>query len=663
MINNLISRIKNDIDNLIGNKIDENSPYEDSRNICNFCTIGSRKYLIKLIALYNSLLKSGCQFQLWVLSMDDFTYKVLSDLKLNHLNIISIKTLEEDNEILQEKEGKTENEYCWMLKAPLMEYVLLQQNIESIIYTDSDIYFLKDPSELFEYFKLYSIYLCPQRDMDIIEQKYGKYQAGLIGFKNDDEGIEALGYWKVKCLEWCRSEYDSVGQRFGDQKYLDEIPYRFHSVKNEDNYGVNAAPWNCVYNKERTVVIENGLPHVNKDEIILFHFACITIFNETEFDLWNLDRLEIPKHILSNLYIPYIIELIDAAQIILNVAYGMEDIIFSNKSSEEAKTYFAFDEFTVKIMEYVDFYHICSIVSNDYLLKIIALYRSMIRYQVNFNLWLCVIDKEAYGQLVGLELENTTVIHVDDITSVTREKHTTTEYCWMLKPVFVEYLFDEYKLNKVLYCDADMYFFSSLKYIYNEWGSYSFYMTTQRSDQYSELRDGQYQAGLLGFSNDNYARKILSWWKEKCLNWCFDWHDERLERWGDQKYLDKVPIIFENIKISHNLGINAGPWNLILNDQSYDISEDNQQVCINNYKVCCYHFGSMKIIGLNKFDLWYHCEVEIRPEIIDSLYYPYMKTLKQIMGEISVANIDISHYVSAENEISSKNLYIFKEAV
>jgi len=662
MINDLFSRIKVDFNRLIGSNNKEDALLKFPDGSCNFCTIGSKKYLIRLIALYNSLVKSSCQFQLWVLSMDDFTDNVLSNLKLKHLKVIPVKILEEDREILNAKDGKAENEYCWMLKAPLMEYILLQEKIESIVYIDADICFFQNPKELFTHFEFYSIYLCPQRDLDIIEQQYGKYQAGLIGFKNDKNGLQALSYWKARCLEWCVGKYDPDGKRFGDQKYLDELEYLFDAVKIEDNYGINAAPWNCVYNKERTVAIDNGVPCVNGDEIILFHFACITMFNETEFDLWNLDRLEIPKHILCNLYIPYILELKEAVRIILDTAYDSEDIIFSNKSSKEAKSYFLYDEFTEKITEYGDFYHLCCIVSNEYLLRAIALYRSMLEHQPNFNLWVCAIDRETYEQLVALKLDNATIINVDDMTLLTKAKHTITEYCWILKSVFVEYLFDEYRLNRVLYCDADMYFYSSIKYIYYEWGSYSFYMTTQRSDLSSEQRDGQYQAGLLGFSNDHYGRKILSWWKNKCLNWCFDWHDEKQERWGDQKYLDKVPVIFENIKISHNLGINAGPWNLILNDQSYNVTKEAGHVFINNYKVCCYHFGSMKIVGLHKFDLWHHCEVLIKPEIIVALYEPYIKILQQIIEEIATSQISIYNFIDVSGDAPAKNPYILEEA-
>ncbi len=42
----------------------------------------------------------------------------------------------------------------------------------------------------FEEWGDHSIFLTPQRDRDWVEKMYGKYQAGLIGFKNDLYGLK-----------------------------------------------------------------------------------------------------------------------------------------------------------------------------------------------------------------------------------------------------------------------------------------------------------------------------------------------------------------------------------------------------------------------------------------------------------------------------------------
>ena len=149
-----------------------------------------------------------------------------------------------------------------------------------------------------------SVFLCPQRDRDWVEQAYGKYQAGLIGFKNDSYGLKSVRWWKEKCLDWCSSNPDNG--RFGDQKYLDDIPIYFPKVKISKNLGVNAAPWNCIYNNNFSISKNVNKVYIETDQLVVYHFACITIFSENEFDLWSLGKIDIPNNILDCIYTPYL---------------------------------------------------------------------------------------------------------------------------------------------------------------------------------------------------------------------------------------------------------------------------------------------------------------------------------------------------------------------
>ena len=93
---------------------------------------------------------------------------------------------------------------------------------------------------------------------------------------------------------------------------------------------------------------------------------------------------------------------------------------------------------------------------------------------------------------------------------------------------------------------------------------------------------GYYQAGLLGFKQEENSRNILNWWKEKCLEWCFDENDQTWNRWGDQKYLEHIPHLFENIKIIRNIGVNAAPWNLVMIDL-YTVCKENEKDDVRRY--------------------------------------------------------------------------------
>jgi hypothetical protein len=272
----------------------------------NFCTITGKDYILKVIALYHSLQKHTNDFKHWVCCIDSFSYSLLMKMNLENIVLIDIKDME-DERLRKIKGERKMNEYCWTLKATFIDYLFSNYEMNSIIYLDGDIFFFSDPKSIVEEWGDHSVFLCPQRDADWVEQKYGKYQAGLIGFKRDDYGLESLKWWKEKCLEWCFAEPDK--ERFGDQKYLDKMVSYFNHAKISGNLGVDTAPWNCIYNNNFVISVKDGEVYINHFKLVAYHFACISIFNESEFDLWSLDPLTISGKIMNDIYVPYLEEI------------------------------------------------------------------------------------------------------------------------------------------------------------------------------------------------------------------------------------------------------------------------------------------------------------------------------------------------------------------
>jgi len=60
-----------------------------------------------------------------------------------------------------------------------------------------------------------------QKDLEI----YGKYNVGLLMFKNDQRGMTVLKWWKDKCNEWCYGRLEK--DRYGDQMYLNQFQTKF----------------------------------------------------------------------------------------------------------------------------------------------------------------------------------------------------------------------------------------------------------------------------------------------------------------------------------------------------------------------------------------------------------------------------------------------------
>src|SRR5205823_10040223 len=97
--------------------------------------------------------------------------------------------------------------------------------------------------------------------------------------------------------------------------------------------------------------------------------------------------------------------------------------------------------------------------------------------------------------------------------------------------------------------------------------------------------------GLMAFRNDSFGRECLEWWRERCLEWCYD----RLEgdRFADQKYLDDWPTRFERVVVLQHKGAGVAPWNAM----NYQICLQNGRVIVDGQPLIFYHFHGLKIIN------------------------------------------------------------------
>lgn len=594
-----------------------------------FCVIVGSEYVLKIIALQQSLMQYSQKYTLWICCIDSPVYSLLKEMNLMNVNLLQVEELE-DSELKAIKKKRKVNEYCWTLKSVLIEYLLVNFDLPSILYCDGDLCFFSDPNIIFEEWGEHSVFLTPQRDRDWVEKMYGKYQAGLIGFKNDLYGLKSVGWWKNKCLDWCSAEPEDG--KFGDQKYLDFIPIYFPKVKVSNNLGINAAPWNCIYNNDYKIEKNKNDIYIETDKLIVYHFACITIFSENDFDLWSLGEISIPNNILNHIYTPYL-ERIQFVLKQLKEEFNKNTKQFlSKKDISEGLTLYKDSQLRRKMNQSNHFMNFSMIISQERLIQGLTSYYSLENLNARFSVWICCMDDLTYQILKKLKLKHAILIPVKDIENrellSIKNERSLQEYCWTLKaPLCLHILALYSEVDHIIYCDADMYFFTRPNIILDEWWKYSVFLCPQRSSTEIENIHGIYQAGLVGFKNDQNSKDILTWWKDKCIEYCKNHYDVEMDRWGDQKYLTHIPNIFSNIKIMTQKGIDAAPWNVILNSTS--ISKTDNKILIDQDELIAYHFGSMQIINPKEFDLWKQETLELPPEILDYIYIPYIKQLNK----------------------------------
>jgi len=287
------------------------------------CTVSDKNYLIRTITLYLSLKKTTTNFKLYVLCLDSLTYKILSKLKLRDLEPISIADIE-DKELKKIKSERTWREYAWTLKSSIIYYLLSNKKITNLIYVDSDITFFENAQNILKYVKSHSIGITPHNFPNFLKPKektVGKYNSGVVYFKNDNEGKRCAYDWKEKCIKYCKYEVSDKG--VGDQIYLEDWPEKFKNLIIIQHHGINLAPWS-VSNYE--VTKRNNKIYINTDELICYHFHGFKTHSTNQFT--NTFGYSLDKNTKKFIYEPYQALTRQAISIIMAIVptykYGIE---------------------------------------------------------------------------------------------------------------------------------------------------------------------------------------------------------------------------------------------------------------------------------------------------------------------------------------------------
>lgn len=246
-----------------------------------YCTYFNKNYLIKGLALHASLIKHEPHAKLHILCMDDYTKSLLDKMKLKGVTTIAHADFQ-DQELAKARSNRSLVEYFWTCTPSLPRYIIKEYpKTNLVVYLDADLYFYDEPVKIFQEMGNNSIYIVEHRYPQ--DQKYrdnisGRFNVGIIVFKNDQEGRACIEKWRSQCNEWCylKSEPD----RFGDQLYLNKWPSRYKKVTISKNLGINAAPWNIT---QYEVTKKGKKVYINDDTLMIYHFHQLAIHNKGRY--------------------------------------------------------------------------------------------------------------------------------------------------------------------------------------------------------------------------------------------------------------------------------------------------------------------------------------------------------------------------------------------
>lgn len=438
----------------------------------NYCTVYSKSYLYMGLILYNSLLKHDRDFCLYFICMDNKAFSIMQSLNLDHINLINLKDIEmEDKELHASKSNRTEKEYSWTIKGSVLLYLFKHfEMIEHIIWLDGDIKFLSDPQPIFDKLRDCSILLTEEKytgSYEYLSKIYGLYQLGFIGFSRDENSLKCLEWYRSKLIEWCHEI--PIEGKWSDQMYAVDWPDRFEGVEVSDNAGINLTPFIAyrLWQEGKGAIHEqDGHIFVDSTKIIFFHFYAFKFYDGNEFDLC-LHWMKFSDAAIKLLYYDYISDAKEAVEKIRSVS--SDYYLDSNKKGKYIRNYF-----NLQIAHMKDMCFFCTLVDKRKIVRLLAMYESLNRYMPQFVLWVCCMDEKSYSILSEMNIPNLILldsknIEVDDLNNVMLS-WGKDRYINLIKSGLSYFILkNNHSVEKLLYLDPDIYFFSDPSMLFEAW--------------------------------------------------------------------------------------------------------------------------------------------------------------------------------------------------
>ena len=283
----------------------------------------------------------------------------------------------------------------------------------------------------------------------------------------------------------------------------------------------------------------------------------------------------------------------------------------------------------------------CTILSKLRVYQGLVLERSLNFNLKDYTLYILCIDDEAYSICSKMELKNTILVRVQEVENEellrVKQGRALNEYCWTLKPYFIDFIMKQkLPFDFITYVDADMCFFNDPTPIFEHQRNHNVLLSEHdyiNAYKGVEAICGRYNSGFITFRNVEAAKPALKWWKDRCLEWCYD--NAVDGKFGDQKYLDEMSRIFPGAYSISTPGVNIAPWN----EAKYHFSIKNEKIYVNQNILICYHFSGFRIVSNESVALLIGTK-----KIYDIVHLPYMHVLRSVLEDIEKVDPDFKGF-------------------
>jgi hypothetical protein len=237
-----------------------------------YCTYFDSGYLSRGLALIESLREHGDHSPVYVLALDEIAETFLTAHAPPNVFLLNISEIEATEPRLAPLRAERSRMEFYFTCTPLMiRCVMDKQETKGglAIYLDADLFFFDTPNIVADALGDDSVGIIEHRYPTRVASrlaKYGRFNVGWVGFRDDAAGRFVLNWYADRTIEWC-SDKPADG-KYADQGYLDSFP-DFEGVRILTSAGFNLAPWNTRrhdLSRSGDGVLADGQP------LVFFHF-------------------------------------------------------------------------------------------------------------------------------------------------------------------------------------------------------------------------------------------------------------------------------------------------------------------------------------------------------------------------------------------------------
>jgi hypothetical protein len=309
----------------------------------------------------------------------------------------------------------------------------------------------------------------------------------------------------------------------------------------------------------------------------------------------------------------------------------------------------------------------CTYFDINYLHKGIALIKSLEMHEHNDYTFL-IICMDQFTQTFlstfafsSVELIPFSTIEKNDKELLnTKQTRSPVEYIWTAKSSILNWLLNEKpEIEAICYIDADIFFFQKPDVIWEKLNTSSVLIHEHKfSKEQSELlKYGKYNAGFVCFVNDQKGQKVLNWWRERSIEWCYDCVENN--KFADQFYLQTFPT-FDGVGVVQHIGVGVAPWN---HTQYNYLTKADGQVLVNDTPLIFYHFHSLITVEAGHIILSSNQDTLFSKEVIQSCYIPYLDCLYETFQTIYSIQADFPYGIVGKDMISNDHTFLAHKSI